>query len=101
MQSGRNLWNELCHEYQEGVLQAKKMQEQWQEIKAGVDADRFHQVEQLLAIQVADAEWWRDACLSYFQTFSKQPLPNGYPKPKHDLQYYQSLHFPYAPGNGQ
>ena len=29
-----------------------------------------------LEIQQHDAEWWRDACVGYFQTFSKRPLPS-------------------------
>jgi alpha-glucuronidase len=28
------------------------------------------------------------------------PIPAGYEKPDHDLQYYKALKFPYAPGNG-
>ena len=30
-----------------------------------------------LAIQEQEAQWWRDACIAYFQTFSKRPLPAG------------------------
>ncbi len=51
-------------------------------------------VEQL----VAEARWWRDASLLYFQTFSRTPIPEGYEKPEHTLEYYKSLRFPYAPG---
>lgn len=101
MHSGRNLWYELCYKYNEGVEKVKQITEQWQLAKANIDAERFHQVEQLLIIQLQEAEWWRDACLLYFQTFSKQPFPINYPKAKYSLAYYQSLHFPYAPGNGQ
>ena len=31
----------------------------------------------LLAIQEREARWWRNACLLYFQTFSRRPLPAG------------------------
>jgi alpha-glucuronidase len=51
-------------------------------------------------MQVKEATWWRNACLLYFQTFSKMPLPAGYEKPAQTLEYYMSLKFPYAPGNG-
>ena len=51
-----------------------------------------------LAIQEQEAQWWRDACIAYFQTFSKRPLPAGVAPPAHPLEYYQSLKFPYAPG---
>jgi len=101
MKSGRTLWNELCFKYNDGVEAVKKMQALWQHAQNGIDAERFHQVEQLLSIQLTEAEWWRDACLLYFQTFSKEPFPINYPKPKYSLAYYQSLQFPYAPGGGQ
>ena len=77
------------------------MQKQWQSIQPFIDADQYEQVKQLLAVQYMDAFWWRDACLQYFKTFNNQPLPKGYPSPAHDLKYYQSLNFPYAPGNGK
>jgi alpha-glucuronidase len=51
-----------------------------------------------LEIQEKEAKWWRDACLSYFQQFSGMPIPEGLEKPEHDLEYYESLRFPYAPG---
>ena len=101
MKNGNNLWNELCYQYNEGVMGVQQMQKQWMQIKTSIDSEQHHQVSQLLAIQLKDAIWWRDACLQYFQTFSNQPLPKGYPLPAHDLKYYQSLNFPYAPGNGK
>jgi alpha-glucuronidase len=64
-----------------------------------MDAERFQHVKMMLGIQVKEAVWWRDACLSYFQTFSNMPLPNGYEKPDKTLDYYKSLRFPHAPGN--
>ena len=101
MKSGRNLWNELCYTYNDGVERVKEMERLWKSTKNNIDGDRYHQVEQLLKIQLKEAEWWRDACLLYFQTFSKQPFPKNFPLPPHDLNYYQSLQFPYAPGNAQ
>lgn len=101
MKNGNSLWNELCYQYNEGVMGVRRMQKQWKQIEAGIDQEQHHQVSQLLAIQLKDAIWWRDACLQYFQTFSNQPLPKGFPLPAHDLKYYQSLNFPYAPGNGK
>ncbi|MBI1342218.1 MAG: alpha-glucuronidase [Terrimonas sp.] len=99
MHSGRTLWDELCFKYQEGVDSVRSMQKIWKELKGKVDRERFNQVNMLLAIQEKEAVWWRDACLSYFQTFSRQPIPEPLEKPKHTLAYYQSLSFPYAPGN--
>ena len=51
-----------------------------------------------LAIQEKEARWWRDASVLYFQTFSGMPLPEGYEKPAHDLEYYEKLTNRYAPG---
>jgi alpha-glucuronidase len=99
MHSGRTLWNELCYKYNEGVTDIRKFQQQWSTIKNFVDAEQFDQVSQLLNIQVKDAVWWRDACLLYFQTFSKMPIPSKYEQPQQTLDYYKNLRFPYAPGN--
>lgn len=62
------------------------------------DEDRFHEVKMLLDIQHDEAVWWRNACLLYFQQFSKQPIPTGLEKPSKTLDYYTSLEFRYAPG---
>ncbi len=101
MKSGNNLWNELCYEYNQGVSGVEKMNQQWKGLQSKINPDDFEPINQLLAIQLHDAIWWRDACLLYFQTFSKQPFPNNYPKAKYNLKYYQSLNFPFAPGNGK
>jgi alpha-glucuronidase len=53
----------------------------------------------LLQIQYNEAVWWKDACLAYFKTFSKTDYPPGVQRPEYTLDYYQSLRFPYAPGN--
>ena len=100
MKSGKTLWNELCSKYQQGVDTVRWMQQQWNSLKNAIDEERFRQVQMFLAIQVKDAEWWKNACILYFQTFSKMPIPANVEKPDHDLEYYKSLRFVYAPGNG-
>ena len=99
MRSGRTLWEELCYKYYQGVDEIKTMQEQWNQLEKQVDKERFQQVKMLLAIQVKEAIWWRNACLLYFQTFSRMPIPLTYEQPDKTLEYYKSLRFPYAPGN--
>ena len=99
MKSGRTLWNELCYKYYSGVDSVRWMQHTWNGLKKYIDEERFEQVKMLLAIQEKEAVWWRNACLLYFQTWSKMPIPASYEKPDHDLQYYKALKFPYAPGN--
>ncbi|HEY6502528.1 MAG TPA: alpha-glucuronidase family glycosyl hydrolase [Chitinophagaceae bacterium] len=99
MRSGRTLWEELCYKYYEGVDSIRAVQQQWNKLGKNIDKGRFDQVKMLLAIQVKEAIWWRNACLLYFQTFAKKPLPAGYEKPDQTLEYYKGLRFPYAPGN--
>jgi alpha-glucuronidase len=100
MKSGRNLWNELCYKYNQGVDSVRWMQKTWDDLNGLIDKERHKQVKMLLAIQEKEAVWWRDACLSYFQTFSKMPIPANYEQPKHPLDYYKNLRFPFAPGIG-
>jgi alpha-glucuronidase len=98
LQTGNTLWNELCLKYNSGVVNVQKMQNKWKGLKGSIDAEQYEHVSMLLDIQVKEAIWWRDACISYFQSFSKQPVPAGCPAPAHSLDYYKSLRFPYAPG---
>ena len=99
MNSGRTLWEELCYKYYHGVDEIRSIQEHWNQLEKYLDKERFQQVKMLLAIQVKEATWWRNACLQYFQTFSRMPIPASYEKPDKTLDYYKSLRFPYAPGN--
>ena len=99
MHSGRTLWNELCYKYYTGVDSVKAIQQQWNTLEKFTDTERFNQVKQLLNIQVKEAIWWRNACLLYFQTFSRMPIPANYEQPDKTLDYYKSLRFPFAPGN--
>jgi alpha-glucuronidase len=100
LKTGRTLWDELCYKYNIGVDSVRWMQKQWDAQKNMVDKERYEQVKMLLNIQEKEAVWWRDACLLYFQTFSKMPIPAQYEKPKQTLEYYKELRFPFAPGNG-
>lgn len=99
MKSGRSLWNELCYKYNTGVDSVRWMQQTWSKQKSKIDDQRFQQVSMLLNIQEQEAVWWRNACLLYFQTFSKMKVPANYEKPDHSLEYYEGLKFPFAPGN--
>lgn len=99
-QSGRPLWDELVHRYSRGVDYVRGMRRSWDGLKAGIDPERHAQVATFLEIQEKEAQWWRDASIAYFQTFSQRPLPQGEAAPPHSLDYYESLEFPFAPGNG-
>ena len=98
MKSGKTLWEELCGHYYNGAESVRKMQIAWNTLQGKIDEDRFRQVRSLLSIQYKEAIWWRNACVLYFQTFSKKDLPVGFEKPDKTLEYYQSLEFRFAPG---
>jgi alpha-glucuronidase len=96
--TGRTLWNELCYRYQSGVEATTKMRRTWDSLRPYVDAERFEQVATFLGIQNREAAWWRDACLLYFQLFSRKPFPIGVENPKKKLQDYMSIQHKYVPG---
>jgi alpha-glucuronidase len=50
-------------------------------------------------VQEQDAREWRDACLLYFQQFSKRPLPEGVEPAAFDLQHYIDVDRRYFPGH--
>ncbi|PJJ08565.1 alpha-glucuronidase [Flavobacterium sp. 1] len=99
LKDGHNLWDGIALKYQQGVNQVQQMQETWNATEKHVDSDRFKEVQMLLNIQYKEAKWWRDACLLYFQQYSGKELPKGVENPTQSLEYFQSLKFPFAPGN--
>lgn len=100
MASGRTLWDELVARYDRGVAEVAAMRTEWAKLAAYVDPERHAQVAAYLAVQEKDARWWRDACIAYFQTFSKRPLPAGAAPPAEPLERYRTMTFPWAPGRG-
>jgi alpha-glucuronidase len=96
--SGRTLWDELVVRYTQGVREVAEMRRTWAALAPYVDPERHAETAAYLAIQEQEAQWWRDACIAYFQKFSKRPMPAGYAPPAHPLSYYEGLSFPYAPG---
>ena len=98
MRSGRTLWDELCHRYSAGVKWVQQARKTWDELAGFVDAARFEHVQALLAIQEKEARWWRNACLLYFQTFSRRPLPAGLPPLEGTLEEYQKVNPSRVPG---
>lgn len=98
MKSGRSLWNELCFKYNEGVNSVVKMEKEWQKMGSYIDKERFEKVNSLMALQEEHAKIWRDACIIYFQTHSRRPLPEFLAKPEHDLKYYMDYRYTNVPG---
>ena len=104
MKSGRTFWDELCHQYDEGVHEARRFLTVWDTMQPYVDTQRFSEIQRKLRIQARDAEWWRDACLLYFQTFSHRPIPQDMEHPVHNLDEMMQFHIPISmyenPENG-
>jgi alpha-glucuronidase len=89
--SGRTLWNELVHRYNEGVNGVREMRDAWSGLRGSVDRQRFEEVAAFLDIQADEARWWRDAALVYFQQFSGMPIPAQYEQPARSLAEYQAI----------
>ncbi len=98
MENGKTLWFNMATTYQEGVEEVEDMIDTWKQMEDYVDKERYQKVSMLLQIQLKEAKWWRDACLSYFQKFSNMELPQAVPEPEYNLEYYKSLEYPFAPG---
>ena len=86
MKSGSTLWAELCYAYDRGVQETRNFQKLWAPMEKYIDPERFRDVQHRLKIQTRDAVWWKDACLLYFQQFSKQPIPYELERPVHELK---------------
>jgi len=90
VRSGRTLWDELATHYQRGVSWVRRADAGWDSLAGAVDAERHAEVSKKLALQERDAAWWRDACLLYFQTFSKRRLPAGVEGPRMTLEEFKA-----------
>jgi len=86
MKDGKTLWEELAFKYDSGVQNVREYQKTWDKMEKYVDEERFKSVQSKLKIQAKDAVWWKDACLLYFQTFSKMPIPYEIERPVHELE---------------
>ncbi len=86
LSSGRTLWDELCTRYYTGEQAVESMQKQWDSTEKNMDPALFKDIAGRLAAQKREALWWRDACVLYFQEFSKMPVPAPYKKPERTLE---------------
>ena len=85
MKSGRSLWDELCYHYDKGVQQVRQFQKVWDKAQPYVDSVRFKDVQRKLRSQSTNAVLWKDACLLYFQQFSRMPIPYDIERPVNNL----------------
>jgi alpha-glucuronidase len=99
--TGRTVWDELTFRYSRGVSTVRGMARTWDSLKSRIDPARFYETAAFLREQEAEAQWWRDACIAYFQSQSKLPLAPGIAAPEHPLSWYEEQVYRYAPGRSQ
>lgn len=85
MKSGHILWDEICYHYATGLNQVDGFQKTWDKVEKYIDKDLFIRVQSKLRNQRRNAQVWNDACLLYFQQFSKLPIPYELNRPQNDL----------------
>ena len=91
LSTGRSLWDELCTRYYTGAEAVATMQKEWAALKGKMDAEMHADVAGRLAAQYREALWWRDACVLYFQTYSKMPIPAPFTPPSRTLDEIKLL----------
>ncbi len=77
VKSGRTMWDELCYHYDRGLKSVARMHNEWKTLRGKIDEQLWSDVDEHFNRQELDARWWHDACLLYFQQFSRQPIPQG------------------------
>ena len=93
MRDGRTLWDVLCHRWDTGVRQVREFQKIWDKAQPFVDSVRFTEVQRKLREQCANAILWKDACLLYFQSFSRMPVPYDIDRPVSNLDEIMANEF--------
>lgn len=93
MKSGRRLWDEICAQYDKGIQQVREFQKIWDKAQPYVDSARFQAVQRKLRTQSSDAVVWKDACLLYFQQFSRLPIPYYLERPVNNLDEIKANEF--------
>ncbi len=91
LSTGNTLWEELCKRYHDGIKQVDGFIDEWQSVKSFIDAETFYYIENKLKRQRWEAEWWKDACLLYFQTYSRMEIPSQYPKTNRSMDELKDL----------
>ena len=91
LSTGRTLWNELATRYYTGADSVLWMQRQWAAAKPALDPALYADVAARLQTQRKEALWWRDACVLYFQTFARQPIPAPFAPPTRSLADIKQL----------
>lgn len=91
LKNGKDLWSALCYRYNIGVQKIRAFQETWDRTHGLIDQERFSAVQSKLKLQSRDAQIWKDACLLYFQQFSKKEIPLDIERPVHELEELKEI----------
>ncbi len=91
LSTGRTLWNELATRYYTGADSVLWLQKQWAQVQPQIDPALHADVAARLQTQRKEALWWRDACVLYFQSFAKQPIPAPFAPPTRTLDDVKEL----------
>jgi alpha-glucuronidase len=98
LKSGETLWDGLVDRYDRGIGEVEAMQKTWASLGPFIDAERFRETSDMLATQRLEAQWWRDASIAFFGTYSKRPTPSGHVEPPHPASFYEAITSPYVAG---
>lgn len=93
MKDGRSLWEDICYHYDKGVQEVREFQKIWDKAEPYVDSFRFKAVQRKLREQCINAVLWKDACLQYFQLFSRMPIPYDIERPINNLDDIRANEF--------
>lgn len=91
MKNGQPFWNNFVASFYEGAEEVKDLQRDWLSVKKYLPPEIFRNVEARLNTQYKEAVWWRDACVLYFQSFSKMPVPPAYQAPERTLEEVKKI----------
>jgi alpha-glucuronidase len=94
LRSGETLWDGLVGRYDRGIREVEAMQKTWASLRPFVDAERFQETTAKLALQRREAQWWRDASIAFFETYSRRSVPAGHAEPPHPASFYETVTSP-------
>ena len=72
LKSGRTVLEEMDYRYTRGVKEVEDFIRVWNEAKPYIDDQRWQEVDARLQHQLENANKWRQVCLDYFGSFTKQ-----------------------------
>lgn len=91
LKNGDIFWDAFVKKFYQGVKEVEGLQRDWEKVKGKVPQETFENVSARLKTQHKEAIWWRDACVLYFQTFSKKALPAGLKAPERTLEEVKKI----------